>query len=293
MAAKDISSKNLEAYNDVFSDIVNFFLFKGRQVVSPEDLQDTQQQSQFKVENELHEQERDVSKYWGKSKIRIALFGLENQTKVDKDMPLRVLAYDGEAYKGQILTKPYVKENEKRYPVITLVLYFGQTRWDRWKSLYECIDVPQAIKSFVWDYKINLFEVAYLSLADVKLFKSDFKHVVQFLVQKRLKVDYTPSDEELKHVDEVLKMMTVLTGNKAYINQLKSFKRRPRNMCEVTEGLINKGVEQGRKEMQPKVDAAEARALKAESARAQSEAEVAALKKKVAELEAQLAVKNA
>ena len=40
MAQKDASEKILESYNDVFSDIVNVLLFKGRKVLSEEELED-------------------------------------------------------------------------------------------------------------------------------------------------------------------------------------------------------------------------------------------------------------
>lgn len=40
MAEKDITEKILESYNDVFSDIVNVLLFDGKQVLSPDELED-------------------------------------------------------------------------------------------------------------------------------------------------------------------------------------------------------------------------------------------------------------
>ena len=40
MAQKDTSEKILESYNDVFSDIVNVFLFNGKQVLSADELED-------------------------------------------------------------------------------------------------------------------------------------------------------------------------------------------------------------------------------------------------------------
>ena len=38
MAEKDVVSKTLESYPDVFADIINGFLFSGKQVVCPDDL---------------------------------------------------------------------------------------------------------------------------------------------------------------------------------------------------------------------------------------------------------------
>ena len=64
MAEKDKSQKTLEAYNDVFADIVNGFLFQGKQVVQEAALSDAQPFSMYKEEGQLREQERDVAKYW-------------------------------------------------------------------------------------------------------------------------------------------------------------------------------------------------------------------------------------
>ncbi len=129
MAQKDIAGKTLEAYNDVFADIVNGLLFNGEQVIKEDELEAESELSVYKADGKLHEQERDVAKYWKNGEIRIAFYGLENQTAVDPDMPLRVLSYDGAAYRSQL----NLEGNPKRYPVVTLVLYFGDGEWNKSK----------------------------------------------------------------------------------------------------------------------------------------------------------------
>lgn len=122
MSERDISEKTLESYNDVFADIVNALLFSGEQVISQNDLTDAQPFSQYKAEGKkLHSQERDVAKYWQSDTIRLSCMGFENQTEPEADMPLRVISYDGAAYRSQLLSKKQME----RYPVVTLVLYFG------------------------------------------------------------------------------------------------------------------------------------------------------------------------
>ena len=105
VAEKDLGEKTLESCNDVFADIVNGLLFKGKQVISEASLTDAQPFSVYKADGRLHEQERDVAKYWNaegtdKAQVRIALLGFENQTKYDRDMPFRVIGYDGAAYRA-------------------------------------------------------------------------------------------------------------------------------------------------------------------------------------------------
>ena len=107
MAEQDITEKNLEALNDVFADIVNVLLFDGRPVIKEDELEPAVTRSMIKADDKLHEQERDVSKFWKNGEIRISLLGFENQTKKDALMPLRVISYDGAAYKQQLLDKTF------------------------------------------------------------------------------------------------------------------------------------------------------------------------------------------
>ncbi|MCR5620388.1 MAG: Rpn family recombination-promoting nuclease/putative transposase [Treponema sp.] len=128
MGEKDVLEKTLESYNDVFADIVNGFLFHGAQVIKEEDLTDAQTFSMYKEDKKHKSQDRDVAKYWQKGSIRLSFIGLENQTEPDADMPLRVISYDGAAYRAQLNDD----SSEDLYPVLTLVLYFGTKK--RWKA---------------------------------------------------------------------------------------------------------------------------------------------------------------
>lgn len=84
MGEKDLTEKILEDYNDVFADIINAFVFEGKDVVHPDSLRNSSVHSQYKASDQkLHELERDVAKYWMDGNVRIALCGMENQTKVE------------------------------------------------------------------------------------------------------------------------------------------------------------------------------------------------------------------
>ena len=56
MAEKDTTEKILEAYNDVFSDIVNVLLFHGEEVLKPEELEDQAPRSYYKADGKIHKQ---------------------------------------------------------------------------------------------------------------------------------------------------------------------------------------------------------------------------------------------
>ena len=286
MGEKDITEKLLEEHNDVFADIVNVLLFHGEKIVKEDSLTKTGDISQYKIENVIHEQERDVSKIWKKSEtnmedlesengkkekalksekdkeektlkcgkdtnhndskeqredVVIAMYGLENQTEIDKEMPFRVIGYDGAKYRSQVNRT----EKSKHFPVVTMVLYFGEQRWKKNKSLYEGMIVPKYLEPYVNDYKINVYEIAYLTEEQVEMFTSDFKIVADYFVQMRKNKDYQPSQETIRHVDEVLKLMSVLTKDNRFLKAQQEEKGKVKNMCEVLDRVENRGIAKG------------------------------------------------
>ena len=235
-----MTEKNLEALNDVFADIVNVLLFNGNQVVYEDELEPASEHSIFKTDGKVHEQERDVSKYWKKGEIRISLLGFENQTKKDRNMPLRVMSYDGAAYKQQLIDN----KTKKKYPVITLVLYFGIRRWNKPKRLFDCLEITEELKPYINDYKINVFEIAWLEEETIAKFKSDFRIVAEFFHAKRINEEIKGSKEIIKHVDETLKLMSTLTGDDSFermYNDINTKKRGGTSMDELLQRYVNKG----------------------------------------------------
>ena len=207
---KDIAEKNLESYNDIFADIANVFLFDGEQVVKETELVDESTEGILKVDGKLHEEVRDVAKSWIFGNIRLLLLGYENQTARQAIISFRTAAYDGESYKSQLIKRADAYRRHKKdktveipsiYPVITLVLYFGLTRW---KPLSikdyirkNCPNISEELLEFVNDYKANVIEIAFLPDETVDKFKSDFRYVVDHFVKMRKKkyekIPYSPS----------------------------------------------------------------------------------------------------
>lgn len=242
MGAKDITEKILADFNDVFADIINGVLFDGKQVVSEHALENVKDRSQYKFNNIIHEQERDLAKRWIPYKICFALYGLEHETGAEPYMPMRIIGYDGAAYRGQLTKRERDRPN---FPVITIVLYFGTKHWDQPRTLYECMNIQENLKPFVSDYKINVVEVAFL---DDKLdnFHSDFRIIAEYFVNKRRNMEYIPSAQEIQHVDEFLKLLQALTGDDRYFDVLnllqKEAKKEGVNMCEILDKVENRGI---------------------------------------------------
>ena len=240
-----VTQKILESYNDVFADIVNVLLFNGKSVIKENTLFEAGIESALKFDGKISYQDRDVAKYWNKSKINLAMFGFENQTVQDRLMPMRVFSYDGAEYGKQ---SRRTNSNEKKYPVITLVLYFGyKSRWTSPRNLIDLLELNDDIKPFVNDYKINVFELAYLDKDVRDLFKSDFRFLVDYLYQMRTNKSYNPDKSVIvNHVYEFFDLMRAMTGDIRYKKLSNEFKgRRNVAMCEALDKIEEIGVKKG------------------------------------------------
>ena len=249
MGEKDITEKILEDHNDVFADIINGLIFAGEQRILPESLENTAVHSQYKADDEkVHELERDVAKYWKDQDVQLAICGIENQSSGEKYMPFRIIGYDGPAYRSQLQDK-----RKEILPVMTIVLYFGTEHcWYGKRNIKGLMKIPEGLDDYINDYKMQVFEVAWLTEEQISRFRSDFKIVANFFVQKRKNKDYIPDDPtEIKHIDEVLKLLQVMTGDEHYKEVIRK-KKGVRSMCDVAERLekmgIAKGIEIGKSE---------------------------------------------
>ena len=235
MAEKDFREKRFEDFDDVFADIINVLLFNGSQRVEEDDLESGMPRSAYKIEDKFEEQERDVKKFWKSGQIRIAVFGFENQTGEEPDLIFRDFGYDGAEYRDQVRRRNEIRRRNTKalsegkssdelepvpdfYPVVTLVLYFGDKHWKGSLNLKDHLKIPEGLEEYVSDYKANLFEIAYLSDNQVAAFKSDFRYVAEYFVASRKQKEgetpkFTITLEHLKHVEEFIELMNAITNS--------------------------------------------------------------------------------
>lgn len=74
---------------------------------------------------------------------------------------------------------------------------------------------------YINDYRIHVVEVAFLPDETVQKFTNDFRTVAEHFTKSRTDLDYQPSNRQFEHVDALLKMMEVLTGDKWYKSMAK------------------------------------------------------------------------
>lgn len=244
MAEKDLSAKKLEDYNEVFADIYNTLLFR-KQVLLPERLKSGPTESVYKTDSKrFHSQGRDILKrYHNQTNLMISSFGIENQAYHDKTMPIRIMRYDVGTYQQQI----YDGEAQMT-PVITIVLNMTENRWTAPKSLHEMLDIVPELSEYVQDYKIFVFDIAFLDDETIQSFTSDFGEIARFFKSKRLGKDPMDSTTILQHPQEILEFISIFTKDRRYLDYTKHLEKEEGGavtMCEVLDAYIARGIEQG------------------------------------------------
>lgn len=252
MGEKDIAEKLLEDNNDVFADIANVLLFDGEEIINSESLEKAQERSAYTADKGFREQERDTAKYWKNGNVTISFLGIGNQSSVDRDSALRVIGYDGAAYRAQLYTEKdekgnYLRNKNPRYPVIALILYFGNGNWTAPKNLRDCLNIPNGLEKYVSDYSINVFEIRKLSREQVDKFKSDFWIVADYFYQVEHNKDYVPSTKKMKHVEEVMQLLSALTNDNSYEIAFHEANQEGNgdSMDPIVEKIENRGLEKG------------------------------------------------
>ena len=178
MSYLDKICKSYFSDNFKFSDIFNFYLFNGNSVIKECDLKDKNIESISNINLEQYDSKfRDILKECvikTDDKFNYLLLGIENQSKIDKEMVLRVLEYDIREYKKQYENnfknnKSNVKINKKILPIITIVIYYGNDIWNAPRSLYDYFyNIDSNILKYIPNYKLNLICPKEINEEDLK-----------------------------------------------------------------------------------------------------------------------------
>ena len=254
MGEKDLTEKQLFELEDVFADIVNVLLLGGKPLILPEELTPAKKDSLYKdKELKTHMQERDIAKLWTQKNIRLAFFGLENQTAIDYDMPLRIMSYDGAVYRAMRLERDNATDKFPLYPAITMILHFDyEHHWVGARTLKGCFkNIPPELDPYVSDYKINVFEIAWLPDETIAKFKSDFRYVADYYSQMRKTGKWQPMPGKVKHIKELFDLFSAVTGDTRFIEMYQKSKGEVSDMSCVAldylaEEIGNKKFDEGK-----------------------------------------------
>lgn len=254
---KDATKKILFAQNDVFADILNTLFFHTEDgKISPEDLSDTQEFSSYMANAEYHSQARDVAKYIKKQGVTVSMIGYEFQSKSETNMPIRVMSYDAANYRLQLNN-----QSGRVYPVITVVLYFGQGNWTGERNLLGCLDLSQIspeMREMVSDYKMkNIIDLSRLTEQQVKDFTSSFQIVAYRLYQDRQSTAKKLDDIYCKawdrdQMEKAIDAVNALEGrpamDKSWLERKEIMNKSKVSLQEVESPFIDRQVAKGKAE---------------------------------------------
>lgn len=269
----DTVLKNYWRNNERFADLFNAVLFKGRQFITPDELEDLDTEESSVLEHreyaESIQASRDGIKIRKKSLkhgVELVMLGQENQEHIHYAMPMRVMGYDYGTYKKQYESnaKKYtaregldedeflskMRKDDRLTPVITVVVYYGEKPWDGATSLHEMLDIPDEMAKYVNDYKILLVEARRNDLVFHNMNNRDLFNLLEIILDKGRPLHEIRSmaiEYAQEHKVDNSVVMTVVGATNSRINYDVLFKKGDADMCTVFEATWEEGMEQGLK----------------------------------------------
>ena len=264
-----------------FSDLYNGIVFRGKQVVLPEELESAEGETDILLEDkeqkvqEIHRY-RDIVMRWKKGAL-LVLLACENQEKVHYAMTVRNMLYDSLSYAGQIqqlwkerekeekqkMTAPEFlskwKKDDRLVPVITLVFYYDTEQWDGSTDLHGMLqwgegeENQKLLREYVPNYRINLVDAG--NQEHLERLQRDLQEILGMLKcrgNKKELLDYMNKREEyFRNVDEETYqvMREFLHSEKMLKENVERIEGKETvDMCKALDELYNDGIELGREQ---------------------------------------------
>ena len=258
MGVIDTEGKKYLLDNEIFADAFNYLVYGGKQVIKAAELREIDT-TEFAVPYGNNakapvQKYRDILKLWNAMMDDDAIYvilGAELQDKVHYGMPVKDGLYDMLGYSKQIdeIRRSYRKQGEetggeitaedgalkikltseeflsglrkedKLIPIITAVVYFGDTPWDGPRSLHDMLDFKNdAIKSYVPDYKLNLISPADMEDEEFGKFSTDLGFAMEVIKHQSSDADEVIERTNHRKIDRdtALFLNTVVKLNLEY-----------------------------------------------------------------------------
>lgn len=256
--------------NSRFADQVNGALFKGRQIVKPEELEPADMQFVY-LGKEAGVRKNfktivDKVRMWRGRLIHI--LAVENQDYVDYHMVLRNMLTESLSYQRQWKQKKAAHEKNKDFkigtdeffsgmgkeekfmPIITLVVYCGTEHpWDGARCLHDLLEIDDVMKDFVSNYRLNLYDchehdtfdeyhTGLRQLFEVVRYSGD-KEKLKEIVEEN-KEAYSRMDSETRELLEVVAKVKIKEEYEVMENKEKKY-----DMCKAFVDMKLEGIMEG------------------------------------------------
>ena len=285
MGQPDTVTKTFISNNAVFAEIFNYFIYKGKKVIKPEDLTEldtTEIIDHFGKDGITAlaiQKFRDVLKsaeIKTDGKVTYCLLAVENQTSIHYAMPVKNGLYDFIQYSNQVSaisknrrsnkttgsTAEFLSglnKEDKIIPVITLTISFSSDKWDGPIALHEMFDdYPEDILELVPDYRINLIEPFTMSKEDLAKFETDFGAVMEFIKHssnRKQLLNIVTENDKFKHLSfEAARVIDACANNKLTKLGIKNEVKGDVNVCKAIDDIIADAKQEGFREAQNAID---------------------------------------
>lgn len=276
MGKKDITLKDYFSDSRRYADLLNGSVFQGEQMIRADELQgvDTVQAKSDALA--VLERTNDIAMKQTKNGNIFAVWVVANQEKIDYSMPVRVmmqeaLAYDrqlkeikrenrhklqekGFAEAGEFLSK--ITKADRLYPVVTLVVYWGEDEWLGARSLHDmiCFGDDEAfagtLKNLIPEYPLHFLNIS--EARDYQCFHSEIRTLFELYSRRNDKeafFRYLNCDSKCMHMDEET---TWTLAKMLNMDIMKLIKRQKEGnggdsnmMCKAIEDLVAEGKTEG------------------------------------------------
>ncbi len=199
MGRKDVVDKPYFSDRGRFAEMINAVVYHGECVVHSENLV-LRKRKYPSLRSSCGEAERDVLM---EDTSRSICYGMEIETEADYGMPERVMVYDACEYEYQMREidkmhrdegdyadyrerKSRIKKSDHLLPMVTIVLYLGEGRWEGRQKLSQMCrlsaEAGNLLGKTFHDYDFPLAEADYM---DPKGFGTDLKDFFQAMQCRR------------------------------------------------------------------------------------------------------------
>lgn len=287
MGKEDIGLKTYLEDTRRYADLWNGSVFKGKQMLKAGGLKEVSPVLSKADAGIALEKIRDLVMMESREGQCFAVYAVENQENIDYSMPARIMLQEALEYNRQI--RKIMRENRKRdeayqagegnkvfqnagerlyrvrqddrlYPIATLVIYWGEQEWNGPKSLHEMIAFNEKgtllgaeLRKLVPEYPLHFLDLT--SFQHFEYFKTELRPLLELYQRRNSKenfLEYLNNTEKYENMDEeswyLLSQLTNSKSIRNLIQRRKQEEREEKSMCKALDDLIADGKAEGKAE---------------------------------------------
>lgn len=273
MGKEDIKLKAYLEDARRYADLWNGSVFNGEQILKPEELQVVSPVLAKAYGENVLEKTRDLVMMQSGTGQYFAVYAVENQENIDYSMPARIMLQEALEYNRQIRKimrenrmkdeeyrtgqgssvfqnageRMYmVRKTDKLYPIVTLIIYWGEEEWDGPKSLWEMIAFGEDGTSFgkelrrlIPEYSLHFLDLT--KFEHFEYFKTELRPLLELYQKRNYKekfIEYLKDYRNCMNMDdESWYLLSNLTHSKDIRRLIREKQRREGNegMCRALE----------------------------------------------------------